>query len=81
MSTKAAYVYALLALGAKRQESVASVEQVADESPAVASQAQTLWQQATMLLPPDILLEKFTELAELKEAYASAPPLPGASQD
>ncbi len=81
MSTKAAYVYALLALGCRRQEMAASVEQAAGESPVTGCEAELLWQQATMLLGPDILLEKFPELAELKEAYASATPLPGASED
>ena len=81
MSTKAAYVYALLALGCRRQEIAASVEEAADESLTAGCEAEMLWQQATMLLEPDILLEKFPELAELKEAYASAAPLPGASEN
>ena len=81
MSSKAAYVYALLGLACRRQEMSASGDQEAAEgSGGSGSEAEVLWQQATMLLGPDVLVEKFPELMELKEAYASAPTLPGTSQ-
>ncbi len=81
MSTKAAYVYALLALAHRHQEMSASSDQAAGNSPEASdSNAEVLWQQATMLLGPDILVEKFPELTELKETYPSAPPLPGTAE-
>ncbi len=81
MSTKAAYVYALLGLACRRQEMSGSSDQEASEGPAASGdKAEAFWQQATMLLGPDILVEKFPELTELKEAYASAPPLPGTTE-
>ncbi len=81
MSTKAAYVYALLGLACRRQEMSPLSDQEAGESPGAGGKnAEVFWQQATMLLGPDILAEKFPELIELKEAYPSAPPLPGTSQ-
>ena len=80
MSTKAAYVYALLGLACRRQEMSTSNDQETCESPGASGKnAEVFWEQATMLLGPDILAEKFPELIELKEAYPSAPPLPGTS--
>ncbi len=81
MSSKAAYVYALLGLAYRHQEMSASSDESPGNSPeAGGSNAEVLWQQATMLLGPDILVEKFPELAELEESYPSAPPLPGTTE-
>ena len=81
MSSKAAYVYALLGLAYRHQEMSVSSDNSAGNSPeSGGGNAEVLWQQATMLLGPDILVEKFPELAELKENYPSAPPLPGTSE-
>lgn len=76
MSSKAAYVYALLALAYRHQEMSASGDESQESR---VRNAEELWQRATMLLGPDILVEKFPELCELKKAYPSAPPLPGIS--
>ncbi len=80
MSSKAAYVYALLSLACRHQQISASSDESTNNSPESGGpNAEVLWQQATMLLGPDILVEKFPELSELRQAYPSAPPLPGAS--
>jgi hypothetical protein len=79
MSSKAAYVYALLSLACRYQKISTSSDESTNNSPeADGPNAEVLWQQATMLLGPNILVEKFPELSELREAYPSAPPLPGA---
>ena len=81
MSSKAAYVYALLGLACRRLEMSVSDDQKTDkDSGTSSSEAEVFWQRATMLLGPDVLVEKFPELIDLKEAYASAPALPGTSQ-
>ena len=74
MSSKASYVYALLSLAYRHQEMSVTGDESVQSS---LGNAEELWQQATMLLGPDILVKKFPELSELKEAYPSAPPLPG----
>ncbi len=82
LSSKAAYVYALLSLAYRHEEMHASSDEETSNSPeADGGKAEVLWHRATMLLRPDILVEKFPELSELKEAYPSAPPLPGTSLD
>ena len=78
LSTRAAYVYALLALTHRRQaKALASPEP--SEQCLVEDQiiAQRNWQKATMLMKPYNLVEKFQELAELDGACTSAPSLPG----
>jgi len=80
LSTKAAYVYALLSLAHKRRARLpkanesANKDQVEDDT-----QAELNWQRATMLLRPDKLVEKFPELAQLDSTYSSVAALPGAS--
>ena len=81
LSTRAAYIYGLLALAHRRQAEALS----ASESPercVVEDQniAQRNWQKATMLLKPHNLVEKFPELAELDGDCTSAPSLPGPSE-
>jgi hypothetical protein len=59
----------------------ASSDESAGNSPEAGDgNGEVLWQQATMLLGPDILVEKFPELSELEESYPSAPPLPGTTE-
>ena len=67
LSTKAGYVYGLLGL--------AHINQTKNEE-----QAKKYWRQATMLIRPGNLVEKFPELAQLEQAYPSASELPGTTE-
>ena len=86
LSTKAAYIYALLALAYKRRVQVDYSPQSHDQAPLKdqdqdQDQAKSNWMRATMLLKPGSLIEKFPELAELSAVYKSADTLPGATED
>ena len=72
LSTKAGYVYGLLGLAHKGQASPDAAEH--DEK------CKKYWQQATMLIRPTNLVEKFPELTELEQAFPSASDLPSASE-
>lgn len=80
LGTKAAFIYALLALAHKHMAKVGG----ADESDSKqfeeqSGRARELWQKATMLIRPDNLIQKFPELAEMAETFPPAPELPEAS--
>ena len=68
LSTKAGYVYGLLGLSHKKNQT--------DDQ----AQAKKYWRQATMLIRPKNLVEKLPELAEMEQAYPSAGELPEASE-
>ncbi|NIA06891.1 MAG: hypothetical protein GWP14_04500 [Actinobacteria bacterium] len=67
LSTKAGYVYGMLALAHKNQTENQD-------------QAKKYWRQATMLIRPENLVRKFPELAQLEQAYPSANGLPEAPE-
>ena len=81
LSTKAAYIYALLALAYKRRAQV-NYSPDSDDQALLKDQeqARSNWMRATMLLKPDSLIKKFPELAELSSAYESADTLPGPTE-
>lgn len=79
LSTKAAYVYALLGLAYNRRAKlIGSASESALED---RGKAKVYWQRATMLLRAENLVRKLPELAELEGSYASSVGLPGASEN
>ena len=78
LSTKAAFVYGLLALAHEQLSKFpTSQEEESGESQRHLARAKELWQMATMLIRPDNLLYKFPELTEIARTLTPAPELPG----
>ena len=77
LSTKAAFVYGLLALAHQQLSKYpTSEEEESGDSQRHIARAKELWLMATMLIRPDNLSQKFAELTEIAQTFTPAPGLP-----